>query len=80
MAAPELLLSRAELEHFVQEGYCVRRALLPAERCAEVRDALWAHGHHHLRRDDPCASPPPPALSLPPACGPRPPALSVWGF
>ena len=53
MAALEPL-SPAELGQFVAEGFVVRRGLVPPERCAMVRDALWEHGHHHMRRDNPC--------------------------
>ena len=46
-------LSAEELLHFKREGFVLRRGLLPPARCAEVRDALWEHGHHHMWRDDP---------------------------
>ena len=48
------LLSAAELEFFVREGYLIKRGALDAAQCALARDRMWEKNNSSvLQRDDP---------------------------
>lgn len=47
-------LGAEEIQHFVKNGFVVRRKVLDPELCAAARDRLWAgNTSPHLRRDAP---------------------------
>ena len=53
MSDQVLPLTPAEIAHFLQEGFLVKRGVLHPEQCAVARNRLWASNRSKkLRRDD----------------------------
>jgi hypothetical protein len=49
------LLSESEIQHFVREGYLVRRAQISRTTCAQALECLWQAGSkpRSIQRQDP---------------------------
>ena len=53
MPPPLAPLSEAELEHFIQHGYLIKRAVMDPELCRAARETMWARNESALAPQHP---------------------------